>query len=471
MERSALGFLGILAVAAGARIALALLYPSALGDGQIYETVARNIWVNGCVSLSSPESGDCAPHWGGNQLPGFPAFVALTWAMTAGWSSAPLVAQALLSALAIGRLMSGLRALEIEERYVLACGALLALSPVTLPFSRLLWTEALAIAATTWIFAEFVRAEARGRLALMPLAAALTAAFFIRLDGALLAIPFGIMALRLHAWREGLLRCLAVGLIVLSAYGLWSARSHLQGLGWAPKLIADLDGGTPRGFLRWTQSWMTNQYQLEAVNWPAIQQQYDAIVVPSEAYRSADEKRVVEELLVRLHSSIGQPMPRAIADAFENIAERRIATAPFDYWVLVPAKRALWLWFNPFTALGWPGKIDPASKHNIVGAISEGAIIAALETAMGDAPQLILRVGGFGYRAALALAALAIGVVLWRKTPLVGRGVMIAALAFAAVRTAVFVFFGGVETRYIVEALPPLELALVLAWASARQRP
>ncbi|MBT4732560.1 hypothetical protein HOB87_11415, partial [Candidatus Woesearchaeota archaeon] len=61
------------------RLIFVFLFPGSGGDWDIYSTVAENI-LNGCgVSLSNPESVECIPHFGGNQLPGYPAFVALLW--------------------------------------------------------------------------------------------------------------------------------------------------------------------------------------------------------------------------------------------------------------------------------------------------------------------------------------------------------------------------------------------------------
>ena len=64
------------------RALLSVLEPATSGDWTIYQTVAVNILDNGCVSLSDPMGGACLPHWGGNHLPGFPAFVALIWSFS-----------------------------------------------------------------------------------------------------------------------------------------------------------------------------------------------------------------------------------------------------------------------------------------------------------------------------------------------------------------------------------------------------
>ena len=57
------------------RILFLFFAPERAADSNIYETVAENI-LSGCgVSLSPVGSGECVPHFGGNQGPGYPAFI------------------------------------------------------------------------------------------------------------------------------------------------------------------------------------------------------------------------------------------------------------------------------------------------------------------------------------------------------------------------------------------------------------
>ena len=49
------------------------------GDTRIYKIVAQNLYLNFCLSLSNPEIGECLPHWGGNQPPGYSSFLALVY--------------------------------------------------------------------------------------------------------------------------------------------------------------------------------------------------------------------------------------------------------------------------------------------------------------------------------------------------------------------------------------------------------
>lgn len=459
----------IVVVAVGLRLGLALTFPLEIGDSDIYATVAENIMRHGCVSVSDPATGACLPHWGGNQLPGFPAFVALAWIVGGGWREAPLVLQSLVAGVAIWRLMCALIDGKVAFRAWALCGGVLALSPIALPFSRILWTESLAISLTIWTLAECIFGLARRHLSIFALAGVLTAALFVRLDGALLFAAVAVVAWRIYGWRRAIFRLILVGALVGTAFGAWAWRSNSQGLGWLPRVIYDAESGTPESFVAWTRSWMTNQYELEAVNWPAIQRDYAAMRIPGHAYVDDAEKRQVERLIDRLREHAGNPMPRDIADEFATLAEARKSGDPLGYWILVPAKRAIWLWLNPFTALGWPGKASAILKDQLLSALKSGQPLAAFSAAQEDIVQLAIRGTNVAYRGALVLGIFfLIGRLAYRHR-FAGNIVAEAAIAYAIVRTAAFALTGGVETRYVVEAVPPLEVALVLCAVSLRQ--
>ena len=77
------------------RVVIVLFGPWAEGDALVYADVARNILHNGCVSVDKAVSLRCNPHWGGNQLPGYPAFLAATWFLFGENMTAPLLVQSL----------------------------------------------------------------------------------------------------------------------------------------------------------------------------------------------------------------------------------------------------------------------------------------------------------------------------------------------------------------------------------------
>ena len=103
-------YLVVFFIAVVPRILVGALYPYIFGDWDtVYKFVAENILINHCVSQSLPSSGLCVPHWGGNQLPGFPFFAAVVWAVLGKSDWAILAGQSVLAALAICWLMHAVK--------------------------------------------------------------------------------------------------------------------------------------------------------------------------------------------------------------------------------------------------------------------------------------------------------------------------------------------------------------------------
>src|SRR5471030_1939667 len=145
----------VIVIAVIPRLALVLTTePLDTPDSSTYLTVAENIWSNLCVSRSDPASAACKPHWGGNQLPGYPAFIALAWRIGGKSLSAILVGQSIAASLAIGWLVHAVLAFTRRRDMAFAAGLVLALSPLEIGYARALLTEALAMATTIWVLAE-----------------------------------------------------------------------------------------------------------------------------------------------------------------------------------------------------------------------------------------------------------------------------------------------------------------------------
>ncbi|MEO8301959.1 MAG: hypothetical protein ABI608_09205, partial [Rhizomicrobium sp.] len=103
-------YLLVFLVAVVPRALLGLFAPyDGLDWSIVYRIVADNIYLNHCVSQSPPLSAVCAPHWGGNQLPGFPAFVAFAWMLSAKSNLAVLIGQSILTGAAICWLMHAIK--------------------------------------------------------------------------------------------------------------------------------------------------------------------------------------------------------------------------------------------------------------------------------------------------------------------------------------------------------------------------
>ena len=104
------------------------------GDWPVYARVAHNMLAACGVSLSAL-GGPCVPHFGGNGLPGYPAFIAAVWGVSGRGKGAVLLAQAAVAALAVPRLAYVMT--RLTGRWAgAACGLVAALSPLRRGFGR-----------------------------------------------------------------------------------------------------------------------------------------------------------------------------------------------------------------------------------------------------------------------------------------------------------------------------------------------
>lgn len=449
------------------RLLLALAQPETIGDGFVYLTVARNILENACVSLSDPAGGACVPHWGGNQLPGYPAFLAATLWLGGGVLSDALavgVAQSLVAALAAARLSFALWRYVQDSRVVVVAALVVALSPAHVAWSRLLLTESLAVSLAMWLFAELLLSESAGRLRVLPLAAALACSVFVRYDAVLLAIPVAIIGLHLHGPMVAIRRGAMIAVLVALPLGIWSVRSIALDLPFPPPLTISAQAETldsPQGLFAWLRTWTANQYELQTTLWPALALNYSEIDVPERAFVDDVERDRVALLLRELAGRDGEPMPQEVDAAFAELAAARRSARPWERWLSTPIRRVLWMSLNPLTSLGWPSNAEAVTKIRAALAVYDtpGALRIAVEhplTTTGKAVNGIYRLLLYGLLAFVVVRPKARG----------GPGVLlllVLALSYWVARAGFYAVggLGGPESRLLVEALPALEIAAV----------
>jgi hypothetical protein len=450
--------------------------PQAYGDAAAYLRVADNIFHNFCVSLSDPSTGQCVPSWGGNQLPGYPAFIALVWSLVGESLAAVRVAQAIVVSLAIVWMARAVGQLTGSPGAALAAGLVLALSPLALAWPRHLFTETLALATTIWLFAELVQSLSQGRLRYVPLGLALAAAIFIRFDSVWLCLPVALCGFIIHPPQTAIRRGAILILVMAIPLGGWWARSVAVGLTPFPFSVLANGERYPAGYLAWANTWSTNEYQLAGWAFPMNVYAYSNITIDApKAYRDSQEAARVTVLLDQLAAFDGQSFPSHIDEAFAALASERRSQDPLRQWLWLPLTRAVTMWGNPFTSVGWPTASEPNSG------VPPDAVQQLVEKGISGAFPLIFKYPGLalykamttGYRllliaAAAALLALSFGPL--RQF----RHVIWLAVAYAVGRTAFFSFFFLNSTRFMIEAAPAIEVAAVLGllvlWRRRRRR-
>lgn len=450
------------------RILMALFFSEATGDSEVYMQVAKNLLQNGCISLSSIASGDCAPHWGGNQFPGYPVFVAASiWLIppVVEASVAVGITQSLVASLAIIRMAQVLKRMFRSMRAVVIVGLFLALSPAHLAWSRWVLTESLATTLSIWFFAELMVSIHERRIRVIFLSSIMGLAVLVRYDMIFMVIPLVGAVFWMGNFKRNALALLIVGVLSALPSCAWIARSLVQGLPFPPPSLnidGRLDLREPIGFKAWVNTWIHNQYQLRSTIWPVTKLRYDDIVIPNIIFQTSAEAKEINLLLEDLKSYTGHEFPVHIDDAFERLAQRRCSEWPLKCWVVNPLLRAGWLWFNPLTSYGWPAKPETVAK--ITNILFEKGVPGIISAAKSDPVTIIGKIINSSYRLIIPLALALLILKMFRLVPFTYLLLSLLAFLHAVGRSIFFVYspMVGPESRYIVEAYPPIEVSVGL---------
>ena len=452
----------IAALGLAARLPLALLAPVVSPDGERYMRVAANLAQHACISISDPAGGACVPHWGGNHLPGYPAFVALVWLLSGASVTAVTVAQSLLCATAAARLAYAVARTHPQPAVAIAAGVLAALSPLQVPWARFVLPDALTVAAAWWLFAELLLSLHEGRLRIVGPGLAVLASALLRLDGFLLAIPAAVVGVHLHGLLAAVRRGVAVALIVALPIGAILARNVAQGLSLIPQPGMHDGSLPPQGYLAWGNTWITTIYQGGQMAYPMWQYRYGDIVIDESAYSSEDERTRVEELLARLRQAEGQRFPPELDQAFDELAAEKRRQDPLNHYAVVPLRRMANFWFHPFASFGWPLELGEtlgdAQGVDIVSLPSDHWLNVLLRHPLEAAGKGAL----LAYRLLLFGAFVAFVLLEWRRLSAHQRAFVVALALFAFARTAALSYQTSIDNRYMIPAMAAVELLVAM---------
>lgn len=472
-------FLLVFLVAVVPRVLLGFFAPyDGLDWPIVYRIVADNIYLNHCVSQSPPLSAVCAPHWGGNQLPGFPAFVAVAWWLSEKSNLAVLIGQSILTGAAICWLMYAIKELTKSQRIALAIGLVTALSPVCLGWARSLNTEALAIAATIWVLAELLLSVAHKRLRIWSLGIALACAAFIRFDNILLCFLVVVCAFAIHRPAEALRRGIAVAIVFAIPLLIWTARSVAMGLPLIPSVNVaasmNPDGSVlfPVGAKKYYLSWLADATDQRTFSMPVYNGNYHEMRIPDKVFDSELERSRVNALLAKLSKLRDKPMPKEIDDEFGAIAAERYARNPLRQIIWLPLSRLGTMWINPFYSWGLPigfekAEVSLAMKRRL----DTGGAGAIVQAALDNPGFAIGKAVANGYAILLGTAFFGLLFYFFRTPPPpYVWTVFMVALTLVLVRSLFLVSVAQVETRYIAECIPAMEVAVILGLANRRKK-
>jgi hypothetical protein len=335
-------FIGALTISF--RVVVGFIFRYVTGDWPLYSDVARNI-LRGCgVAVTQAETGACVPHFGGNQLPLFPAFVAAIWSIVGESDAAIRIGQSVVAGLAAMWLVYAVARASRSSLATLLAGLALAASPAQGYLAGDLATETLALAATQWVLAELLLSFADGAFRVLPLGLAMIAATWARMDGVLLAVPVAATALWLHGPRRAIRPLVVAGLIAAAPLAGWAGRNIAVGISPLPQIFTQVDGREgPLGYFAWLRTWMVTPHDRAAAMFFNRPFNFNGVVFPDNIYLDNTERTQVQALLVRLRAANGHPFPADVDAEFRKLAERRWQQQTAGDVVKVNLRRAYWL--------------------------------------------------------------------------------------------------------------------------------
>ena len=444
--------------------------PETGGDWDIYSTVAENI-LSGCgVSLSAPESGECIPHFGGNQGPGYPAFVALIWWLSGHSDIVVRVIQAMLSVVAIMYMVRSVFFYSSSFKAAVLVGFVLALSPLEIAWPRYLQTETLALAGTLWVFSELLMSLYESRIRIFPLSIALIVTTFIRMDAILLVAPIAVTTFIIYKPFQAIKKGLIIAILLSLPWGAWLARNHMVGMtNILPQpMVSPNNIEAPNGYLKWLWTWSTDTYHNTNSLWPVTRFQYDSIGIDERAYSTGEEKNQVTLLLRELKQYTDKPFPKHIDDQFRIIAEQRILERPLETWLVNPIRRSVSLWSNIYSSFGWPTELPGSFSKQVRIEIARAGIIAAIPIALEYPVQAVGKLIVNSWR--LLVVFLFIVSLFLSYNNKINREILLLTLAFIIARTFFSGFGNYVETRYTLMQMPLIEISTIVFMLSYKMR-
>ncbi len=462
---------GILILAALVRMAFIIFAQENGGDWPIYERFAENI-LRGCgMSQSLPASADCIPDSGG-YFPGHPAFIAFFWMLFGKSVSVVLFAQMVCYLGALFRLLMSLRKLTKDNKPIIAgVGLLLALSPLQMGWARYPLTETLALATSIWFLAEILYSISEKRLHFFHLAAALTAAVYIRPDQIFLAPAAFVVSFYVYDWKKALHNSLIFIILVSVPVSGWMLRNMF--IGHAPLTMASSAysvWSTTSGYRSWINTWIVNEYERSDALFPIGRYNYQEIKWHPSKFVSEDELLRARLLAKELVAYDGKPFPAHIDAKFKALANEKRADMSFLTDTKIYILRAYYLLLNPFSSWGLPLEIKGVDRMAVASAISSWNIADFKELIGDQITKIFGKIFIYIYRVILFLTFLLLFGVstfkyLKRNNETVfsfnkALGWMVVVVALP--RLTFFAMLGGLESRYMVEIIPWVECCVMI---------
>jgi len=455
-EKKARFFLAASLAGLALRLLFVLRFPGVVDDSRLYANIAQNWLQHGIYGVTN--SGVIMPTL--SRLPGYPAFLALIFAIFGIDNFRAVLLVQVLFDLATCFLIADLARRLYSERAARAAFLLAALCPFLANYAASALTETLEIFFTALALDLAFRGlgageegapSPRSRADRIWLGCGLTigAGILLRPDGGILLAAIGgylllllvrsVLGLKGSRVTPSAMLWAGVLVAVGAAAPLvpWTLRNlhtlhRFQPL--APRYANDSDEPVMTGFNRWVKTWTADYVSVEEIYWNVPGEDIDVMRLPKRAFDSDQQRAVTTELFADYNR--GHDMTPELDARFAALAAERIHGARFRYYLWLPALRIADMWLRPRTEL-FPS--DPRWWE------------------FNDEPRWLSVSLGFGLLNLIYVAMAAAGVLRSRESFGIGLFIL-----FLVLRSAFLGTLENPEPRYTLECYP---VALVLASA------
>ena len=332
-----------------------IFIPEIGGDTIGYQNVALNILYNFCVSLSDPATKECVPHWGGNQLPGYPAFLALNYWLFGVKNIYPLITAAIIFQLSVFFLFRELIKYKYDDRAILITISVLSFSPIHFAQTRYMLTEELTLSLTIYFLTIIIKFIHEKNINLFNLAFIFSLLFFIRYDSIILLSPISYLFLVFFKGKKLFLNSvifLSIISLPISAITIRNMNVNLKIIP-EPKYIFD-GSENPKGYIKWAKLWIHNTDHLEKIMYPLAYFKYNQIKIPEKTYLNLNCKNQAKKLINELKKFDGKPFPSYLDISFNKLSKDSDCKISFEDKLKLIAKRTYSLWGSFPSSFGWP---------------------------------------------------------------------------------------------------------------------
>lgn len=395
------------------RLFFILRFPAITDDSRIYADIAKN-WLQHGIYGVSGGSGNISPTYA--RLPGYPAFLALIFALFgADHFRAVLLVQVLID-MGTCFVVADMARRLMSERAAKIAFLLAALCPFLANYAAAALTETLEIFFTAlaldFAIAGLDRLEQGRMLPWIGCGLAVGAAILLRPDGGILLASIGfylgwmlVKGLRPQARqnfvqngalasRASISRIFAAGLTVALFAFLplvpWTIRNlhtmhKFQPL--APRYANEEGEAIPTGFNRWVKTWIADYVSVQEIYWNEPGVAIEPGKLPRRAYDSPEQQQQTLDLITRYNED--QDITPELDGQFGQLASQRIRAAPLRYYLWLPLLRIADMWLRPKTELlpadprWWEFNDDPiwsavSVGFGIINLLYVGAALAGL---------------------------------------------------------------------------------------------